>query len=242
MLSAKQGGIRYHLSSLWYNSTWDWIPVSRTIGEHSKHYAKKEPVGWYPRGVLFEAIGYGIVVSEFELLSRYYVHFWTNTLGNAMNPFILPAIGQIDPPLLSYLDYRIVVNEFELQSRFYTHFRTNTLGEKVWILLSSLLLVKYNHHYCPTWRMNLALNNPSRLIYHWNKEIKLKETFIFFLYCKSLFLVLTSLESETRVQILNEAVCVSLCANAHKKDMNPSLPSYTMGKFQGKMDSLTLIR
>ena len=23
---------------LWYDSTWDWTPVSRTIGEHSNHY------------------------------------------------------------------------------------------------------------------------------------------------------------------------------------------------------------
>ena len=30
-----------------------------------------------------------IVVSEFELHSRYYVHFRTNTLGKGMNPLIL---------------------------------------------------------------------------------------------------------------------------------------------------------
>ena len=37
VLSAKQGGIMYHFLSLLYDSTWDWIPVSRTIGEHSTH-------------------------------------------------------------------------------------------------------------------------------------------------------------------------------------------------------------
>ena len=31
------GGINYYLLSLWYDSTWDWTPVSRTIGEHSTH-------------------------------------------------------------------------------------------------------------------------------------------------------------------------------------------------------------
>ena len=36
---------------------------------------------------------YGIVVSEFKLQLRYYVHFWTNTLGKGMNPLILPAMG-----------------------------------------------------------------------------------------------------------------------------------------------------
>ena len=34
MLSVKQGGIKYHFLSLWYDSTWDWTQVSRTIGEH----------------------------------------------------------------------------------------------------------------------------------------------------------------------------------------------------------------
>ena len=34
MLSVKQGGIKYHFLSLWYDSTWDWIQVSRAIGEY----------------------------------------------------------------------------------------------------------------------------------------------------------------------------------------------------------------
>ena len=45
------------------------------------------------RGVMVEALDCRIVVCEFELQSRYYVHFRTNTLGKAMNPLILPAIG-----------------------------------------------------------------------------------------------------------------------------------------------------
>ena len=32
MLSAKQGSIKYHFLSLWYDSTWDWTQVSRAIG------------------------------------------------------------------------------------------------------------------------------------------------------------------------------------------------------------------
>ena len=39
ILSAKQGSIKYHFFSLWYDSTWDWTSVTRTIGEHSNHYA-----------------------------------------------------------------------------------------------------------------------------------------------------------------------------------------------------------
>ena len=33
-LPYKQGGIRYHFLSLWYDSTWDWTQGSRAIGEH----------------------------------------------------------------------------------------------------------------------------------------------------------------------------------------------------------------
>ena len=37
LLSVKQGGIKYHFESLWYDATWDWTQVSRTIGEYSTH-------------------------------------------------------------------------------------------------------------------------------------------------------------------------------------------------------------
>ena len=37
MLSVKQGGIKYHFLSLWYDAAWDWTQVSRAIGEHSTH-------------------------------------------------------------------------------------------------------------------------------------------------------------------------------------------------------------
>ena len=46
-----------------------------------------------PRGVMVKAIDCGIVVREFVLESRYYVHFRANTVGKGMNPFILPAMG-----------------------------------------------------------------------------------------------------------------------------------------------------
>ena len=36
---------------------------------------------------------FNIVVREFVLQSRYYVHFRANTLGKGMNPLILPAMG-----------------------------------------------------------------------------------------------------------------------------------------------------
>ena len=43
-----------------------------------------------PRGVMVKAMNCGIVVREFVLQLRYYVHFRANTLGKGMNPLILP--------------------------------------------------------------------------------------------------------------------------------------------------------
>ena len=46
-----------------------------------------------PRSEMIKALDCGIIVSEFVLQSRYYVHFQANTLGKGMNPLILPAMG-----------------------------------------------------------------------------------------------------------------------------------------------------
>ena len=39
MLSAKQEGVKYHLLSLYHDSTFDRTPVSEAISEHSTHKA-----------------------------------------------------------------------------------------------------------------------------------------------------------------------------------------------------------
>ena len=50
---------------------------------------------FHTRGVMVKAMNCGIVVREFVLQSRYYVHFRANTLGKGMNPLILPpAMGK----------------------------------------------------------------------------------------------------------------------------------------------------
>ena len=49
--------------------------------------------GGCPRGVMIKAIDCGIVVSEFILQSRYYVHFRANTISKGMNFLIFPAMG-----------------------------------------------------------------------------------------------------------------------------------------------------
>ena len=42
MPGVKQGRIKYHFLSLWYDSTWDWTQVSRAICEHSNHYVMSQ--------------------------------------------------------------------------------------------------------------------------------------------------------------------------------------------------------
>ena len=49
----------------------------------------------FRNGVMVKAMHCGIVVREFVLQSRYYIHFRANTLGKGMNPLILPpAMGK----------------------------------------------------------------------------------------------------------------------------------------------------
>ena len=49
--------------------------------------------GGCPRGVMVKAVDCEIVVSEFVLQSRYYVHFRANTLGKGIEPPYPPSYG-----------------------------------------------------------------------------------------------------------------------------------------------------
>ena len=48
--------------------------------KHSKFY------GGCPCDVMVKAMDCGIIVSKFVLQSRYYLHFWANTLGKVLTP------------------------------------------------------------------------------------------------------------------------------------------------------------
>ena len=50
-------------------------------------------VGRSLRSTVADVLNYDIVVSEFELKSRYYIHFWSNTFGQGMNTLIPPAMN-----------------------------------------------------------------------------------------------------------------------------------------------------
>ena len=69
---------------------WKYIFVLYVINDQ----IVKLTLAWgCPRGVMVKAMDCVIVVSEFVLQSRDYVHFQANTLGKGRNPLILPAIG-----------------------------------------------------------------------------------------------------------------------------------------------------
>ena len=68
----------------------------RTSGDHPDDSITK--IGQNrgcPRGVMVKVMDCRIVVCEFVLQSRYYVHFRATTLGKGINLLILPAMGQI---------------------------------------------------------------------------------------------------------------------------------------------------
>ena len=67
------------------------------------------------RGVLLKAMDCGIIVSEFELQSRYYVHFWTNTLGKGVYPLIILAEYQ------QYCTSRIMALALNILQRLICH-------------------------------------------------------------------------------------------------------------------------
>ena len=72
-----------------------WVPYKNHL---ITEFIRKMELRWWKQGEYF--VDYPICdkdcrieVSEFELQSRYYVHFRTNTLRKDMNPLILPAMG-----------------------------------------------------------------------------------------------------------------------------------------------------
>ena len=56
-------------------------------------FSDSKLIGGYPRGVVVKALNYRIVISEFELQSRYYVLFRTNTLWEGYEPPYPPTYG-----------------------------------------------------------------------------------------------------------------------------------------------------
>ena len=72
--------------------TKDYIKrLHATLG--NGHSYKIQILEGCPRGVVVKAMEFGIVVSEFELQSRFYVHFRANTLGKGMNTPYPPSYG-----------------------------------------------------------------------------------------------------------------------------------------------------
>ena len=55
-------------------------------------------------GVVANELDCDFLVSEFELLLFYYLHFWTNTCWKGMNLIISPGMDKIVPRQFFYKD------------------------------------------------------------------------------------------------------------------------------------------
>ena len=100
---------------------------------------------------MVKSVDYEIVVREFVLQWRYYVHFQENTLGKGMNPPYPPSYGLHSTTtgrcprgeMVKAMDNRIVVREFVVQSRYYVHFRANHHHH---IVLAARISLTLSHH------------------------------------------------------------------------------------------------
>ena len=68
-------------------------PFPTAYGKHKLEHHNTLLYMGCPCGVMVKAMECGIIVSEFVLQLRYYVHFRANTFGKGMNPLILLAMG-----------------------------------------------------------------------------------------------------------------------------------------------------
>ena len=116
-----------------------WTEATDSIVFEDNCYDNWEQVEEYvgcPRGVTVKAVVCRIVVSEFELQSRYYVVFWINTLGKGVNPLIRPAMGWI----LHYCSSRRMDLALITQVNLYAIEQQNKQASKytqeTWCLLS----------------------------------------------------------------------------------------------------------
>ena len=100
-------------------------------------WLKHNPFKGCPRGVMVKAIDCGIVVNEFVLQSRYYVHFRANIIGERYEPPYPPSDGLNSTTTVllgewlwhwgcprGVMDCGIVVCEFVLQSCYYVLLRS----------------------------------------------------------------------------------------------------------------------
>ena len=80
MLSVKQGGInKYHFLSLWYDSTGDWSPVSRAIGEHSTTVSVDRSIYVY---LLTKCVKEWIESYKFRKIDFLKIFEWINLMKN----------------------------------------------------------------------------------------------------------------------------------------------------------------
>ena len=102
---------------------------------------------------MVKAMDCGIVVREFVLQSRYYVHFRTNTLGKSMNALILPAMGYAikqrnqTKPNHEHPNYSIIKIGQNTEKRKLTVTQTPVEDHQLTLLLVAELLLSLDEPY-----------------------------------------------------------------------------------------------
>ena len=164
MLSAKQGDIKYHFLSLWYDSTWDWIPVSRAIGEHSTQLTKCKVIyrvffiinstffdNLYLNYLNFFVALVAVVIKKqsIDFLGKtvYWIDYqklWQLTRISRLSPF--------DPVLRVFINQTLPCGLFVGMSRlskFYIEFASHTFVHKMNVSLKNNIVNKTQWNGCP---------------------------------------------------------------------------------------------
>ena len=110
MLSVKQGSIKDHFLSLWYDLTWDWTPVSWTIGEHFTlqrlGFGKEQCLSLYLSIGAIEKGAFGLYI---------YIYIWLDDYFTDQNIYILTSLLWVknifaDPSAISGMHILICKN------------------------------------------------------------------------------------------------------------------------------------
>ena len=127
MLHVKEGGIKYHFSSLWYDLTWDWTQVFRAISEHIFPKGIRPKVNVLAR-LEFELAYYDFAVRCFK---HYHEDILLSALGFLYFAELMMMTGSLGGVAANLQSCDIKVSEFKSTRAISFTFELILMG-KVW--------------------------------------------------------------------------------------------------------------
>ena len=74
-----------------------WSILNQIVEGYRRHFFKQDFIHYFlwrsSRGLVAYLFDYGILVSKFQLKSRYYIRFWNNTLRKGKDPIPTTSYG-----------------------------------------------------------------------------------------------------------------------------------------------------